>query len=127
MKWYYWVLVSFNALWIIPITYELISATIADHKRKKEHWMFVKSQNEEYNKTHPKRNRRQCVNCSYCRWKYYHPFPNKASKYYWSFVTKQPLYCRKFKTKLSGDSMLTCISELNSKAMYEKESEEQNL
>ena len=124
MKWYYWVLVSLNALWIFPVADELISAAIADHKRNKEHQLFVKSQNEEYDKTHPKQKRRRCVNCSYCRWSYYHPFPYKGSKYYWFFVTKQPLYCRKFKTKLSGDSMLTCISELNSKAMYEKENEE---
>lgn len=127
IKWYHIILMSLNILWIAPLAHEFISSSIKDKKRKKQHKVLAKQQNAEYDKTHTKRKRRQCVNCSYCRWKYYHPFPNKASKYYWSFVTKQPLYCRKFKTKLSGDSMLTCISELNSNAMYEKESEEQNL
>lgn len=118
MKWWQ-VLLGFivNLLWILPIL-GLLSEALIEYKQKIEQRKFIKKANEEYRKSHPPRQRRYCIQCSYCRWKYYHPFSRYGGNY-WSFVSKIPYYCKKFKTPLREDSLLTCISELDSEAMYE--------
>ena len=103
-----------NAIWVVPISFELVSSIVDSCKHKKR----IRESNKEYNKIHGKRLRKLCVNCSYCRWKYYHPF-SSYGKYYWTMVSKIPCYCKKFKKQLKNDSFLRCISEMNSEAMFE--------
>ena len=111
MEWWEILLcIIINAIWAGPILIELVLSVVDSCKYKKRI--------REYNKTHGKRLRKLCVNCSYCRWKYYHPF-SSYGKHYWNMVSKTPYYCRKFKKQLKNDSSLRCISELNSEAMFE--------
>lgn len=120
MKWYNVILcIVVNAVLYGTILYELIISAVEEHRQKIKHEREVRAVNEEYRKNNSPKKRRLCINCGYCRWRYYHPF--HSPKYYWSFVTKTPLYCRKFKTKLNGDCLLTCISEFDSQAMHEQD------
>lgn len=115
-QWYPLLCIAINALWIIPISLEMISSMVDSHKHKKK----IREDNKEYDRIHGKKLRKLCINCSYCRWKYYHPFSSRG-KYYWAMVSKIPCYCKKFKKQLKNDSSLRCISELNSDAMFEKD------
>ena len=99
-----------------PILYELF-LSFTDSKKHQRH---IRQLNSEYDKTHKKRTRRLCTQCSYCRWRYYHPF-SRRGKYYWVAVSKEPLYCKKFKCSLPHNSLLRCVSKLNSTAIYEDE------
>lgn len=105
-----------NAIWIVPISLELILSIVNDYRYKKK----VRKANKEYIKIHGRRLRKLCINCSYCRCKYYHPF-SSYGKNYWTMASKIPCYCRKFNKQLKNDSFLRCISELNSEAMFEQD------
>ena len=121
MEWWEIVLcVLINGVLFIPIIYELITAAINDYKRKLKHNKLKQEKNSEYSELYGAKKRRHCVDCSYCSWKYYHPF-SRYGKYRDAFVSKEPYYCRKFKKKLPPNPLLTCISELDSEAMYEKD------
>lgn len=118
MKWYQALLcVVINSFLFIPIVWELFSTTAQDCKHRRQHKKQIKTANEEFRKNHSYRPRRLCINCSYCRWKWYHPFGYR--KNYWTFANKMPCYCKKFKKALNGNPLLCCISELDSQAMYE--------
>ena len=117
MEWWKILLcIIINAIWIVPILIELISSTVDCYKQKKK----IREDNKEFNKIYGKRLRKLCINCSYCRWKYYHPFSSYGN-HYWDMVSKIPCYCIKFKKQLKKDSSLRCISKLNSRAMFENE------
>ena len=121
MEWWQIVLcVLINGVLFVPITYELITAAISDYKRNLKHKKMVQEKNREYIELYGMKKRRLCVECSYCRWKWHHPF-SRYGKYRGAFVTKNPYYCRKFKKSLPQNTLLTCISELHSEAMYEKD------
>jgi len=92
-----------------------------------KHIKNVKKRNEEYRQVHGNKKRGRCIDCHYCRWRYYHPFPDKKSKYYCLMVTKQPLYCKKFKVQLEHDSLLTCVSELDSNAFWGENTTEKRI
>ena len=118
MKWYLVLLgIMVNGIWFFPIVWELLSTSIQDYKFRKQYKKQIKKANEEYRKNNTCKSRRLCINCSYCRWKRYHPFGH--GKNYWAFVSKTPQYCRKFKKTLRNDSLLRCVSEFDSEAMYE--------
>ena len=115
MEWWEILLcIIINAIWVIPISFELISSIIDAYKCKKK----IQEANKQYNKVYGKRLRKLCVNCSYCIWKYYHPF-SSYGKNYWSMLSKTPYYCNKLKKQLKSDVSLRCISEMNSDAMFE--------
>lgn len=117
MEWWEILLcIVINAVWIFPILFELVSSIVDRYKQRKK----TREENKEYNKIHGKRLRKLCINCSYCRWKHYHPFSSYGN-HYWDMVSKIPCYCKKFKKQLKNDSSLRCISELNSSAMFEDE------
>ncbi len=104
---------------VIPIScvlFECIKTIIDNHKPNIE----IKRRNQAFLKENPGLERKLCIHCSYCRWKFYHPF-SRYGKHYWEFVTKQPLYCKKFGVKLENKSTLRCVSKLSENAMYYKE------
>lgn len=111
--------VAINAIIIVvPIScvlFECIKTIIDNHK----HNIEIKRRNQVFLKENPGLERKLCIHCSYCRWKFYHPF-SKYGKHYREFVTKVPTYCRKFRIKLKNESTLRCVSELNENAMYYK-------
>ena len=111
--------IAFNMIWVVPILYELASASISDFKRSRLESEKIRRENEEWLLIHkhpPKR--KLCANCKYCRWKWDHAFG--YGKRYWSFASKQPLYCKKLKTSLPNNSALQCIARKYSEVESEQ-------
>lgn len=117
MMWWEVVLcIIINAIWILPISIELILSLVDEYKLHRD----VVKANKRYNEIHGRKKRKLCIKCPYCKWKYYHPFSSRGN-YYWAAVLKTPIYCRKFNIKLKHDFNLVCVSKWNSEAMYENE------
>lgn len=112
MKWWeILLLIILNAIWIIPMIYELIINPLIELRTR------ILS-NKRWNKENGHKQRKLCIECKYCKCYMYHPF-YKYGSYGNYMVTKMPSYCRRFKKHLKSDLRLRCISDYNENAMYE--------
>lgn len=89
----------------IPIVI-IVEAIINRIKLEKANRIWVKKNG--------KKLRKLCINCSYCKTKIYRPFYGS-----YELASRIPVYCRKFRCKLSGDSSARCCASDASKAMWE--------
>lgn len=108
------------ALFAFAFVSVLIIEPIADTRK-------LTKRNQKYVEEHGLKGKpkKRCVDCKYCRTYLYHPF-YKYGRYGNVMVSKIPSYCRKFRTSLSNEEALRCISRLAEQAEWERTGKEKS-
>lgn len=104
-----------NAVWVIPMIYELGIVPFKDYLK-------LLKKNKEFVLRNGKQERLVCINCHYCVTFLYRPF-YKYGSYRNVMAQKLPKYCRKFRKNLNPEVFLRCIANEYEQVIFKKNTE----